>query len=82
MRRLRTVEEMIWIPFSFKPVFNATGVLRDLFYFVGVTVASCGEFLLTTTLPFALRRDESSFLFQLKDTADICKTHTNQYNNL
>ena len=58
----------------------------DLFYFVGISnriVSWCG-FLLTTTLltSLAFRRNRSNILFQLDDTADSYKTHTNQCSNL
>ena len=38
-------------------------------------------FCLTTTLLVAFRRNRASILFQLDDTTDSCKTHTNQCSN-
>ena len=79
------IEELICIPFSFKCVFSALPVLWVSFLFCPTKhcpLEKTKHCLLMTTLPFALRRNRSSILFQLDDTADSCKTHTNHRSHL
>ena len=54
----------------------------ERFYFVGASIISWSGFVLTTTFPFAFSSNWSSILFRLDDTADSCKSHTNQCSNL
>ena len=74
-----------WFEYSYpsNPYSMRRSYCGDLFHFVGVSnIVSWSGFLLTTTLPFTFRRNRSSILFQLDDTADSCKTCTNQCSNL
>jgi len=72
MRICKLQRNLIGINLSFKSVFNASFVLRESFYNVGVSIVSWSGFPLKTTLLFAFRRNRSRILFQLYDTADDC----------